>query len=95
MGGWVGGEEGHRQQQQYQHRHCVLGWRCRLWLILSLSCGVFGVVPCRHIESSHAFRVTEAEPSIRTFLEKRLDYRHKGTIYIQVRAGTRDRGTGK
>lgn len=40
---------------------------------------------CRHADSGHAFRVTEAEPSIKTFMEKRLDYKTRSIIYVQVR----------
>jgi hypothetical protein len=39
---------------------------------------------CRSFAHALPYRVTEAEPSIRTFLEKRLDYKMRNCIYIQV-----------
>lgn len=39
---------------------------------------------CRHADSAHPYRVTEAEPSIKTFLERRLDYKARSVIYVQV-----------
>lgn len=38
----------------------------------------------RHVPPEHPTHVTEAEPSLRTFLEKRLDYRQRVNIHIQV-----------